>query len=84
MLSVFDGLVARVLAFATLCGVALLGLAVPAGASPASGAVLAAERFWFYWLAPLLALGSVGAALFLGVGYYVRVIRPRSRGRRVT
>jgi hypothetical protein len=55
--------------------------ATPAAAAP----VLAkdAQRFWFYWIAPLLVLAGLAAVGGLALGYYVRVLRPRSRGRKV-
>lgn len=46
--------------------------------------VLATDQFkWFYWVGPLLALSFLLLALSLGVGYYVRVLRPKWRGREV-
>jgi hypothetical protein len=59
----------------------VLGLAaVPAGAGP----VLAADRYkWFYWIGPLLLLGSFLFLLALAAGYYIRVLRPKYRGRPV-
>jgi hypothetical protein len=42
-----------------------------------------ATRFWFYWIAPLLTLGALGVIGALVYGYYVRVLRPRWRGRKV-
>lgn len=46
--------------------------------------VFADEQFkWFYWVAPLLALSFFGAMLALGLGYYVRVLRPKWRGKEV-
>lgn len=52
-------------------------------ASPAAAAtpVLAAKRFWFYWIAPILVLSAVATIAMLVVGYYVRVLRPKYRGR---
>ena len=52
-------------------------------ASPASAApVLADENYkWFYWVGPLLALSLVGLLIAVGVGYYLRVLRPKWRGR---
>jgi hypothetical protein len=52
-------------------------LASPAAAAP----VLAAKRFWFYWIAPILVLSALGIIAKLVVGYYVRVLRPKYRGR---
>ena len=60
---------------------AVIGLsAVPAGAEP----VLANDRYkWFYWVGPLLMLGAILFLIALGVGYYIRVLRPKYRGRPV-
>lgn len=63
---------------------AVLSLAfVVLTAAPAAAATpaLGAQRFWFYWIAPILVLSGVGMIAFLALGYYVRVLRPRSRGR---
>ena len=43
--------------------------------------VVAAERFWFYWIAPILVLSTIGIIVFLVLGYYLRVLRPKYRGR---
>jgi hypothetical protein len=61
--------------------VAVVGVAAaPAGAAP----VLAADRYkWFYWIGPLLLGGSFLFLLALAVGYYIRVLRPKYRGRPV-
>ena len=54
--------------------------ASPAGATP----VLANDRYkWFYWIGPLLMVGAILFLIALGVGYYVRVLRPKYRGRPV-
>jgi hypothetical protein len=54
--------------------------AAPAAADP----VLAAERYkWFYWVGPLLMIGSILFLAALGVGYYIKVLRPKYRGRPV-
>jgi hypothetical protein len=46
--------------------------------------VLATDQFkWFYWAGPLFAFGVLMLLLSLGVGYYVRVLRPKWRGREV-
>jgi uncharacterized membrane protein YgdD (TMEM256/DUF423 family) len=59
---------------------ALILMAAPAGAGP----VLADDRYkWFYWIGPLLLIGAVLFLLALAVGYYVRVLRPKYRGRPV-
>jgi hypothetical protein len=65
----------------TLATVAVLGVAaVPAGAGP----VLAADRYkWFYWIGPLLMVAAVLFLLALGAGYYIRVLRPKYRGKPV-
>ena len=54
--------------------------AAPAGAAP----VLANDRYkWFYWIGPLLMVGAILFLIALGVGYYIRVLRPKYRGRPV-
>ena len=54
--------------------------AAPAGAGP----VLANDRYkWFYWVGPLLLIASILFLLALGGGYYIRVLRPKHRGRPV-
>ena len=54
--------------------------AAPAGAAP----VLADDRYkWFYWIGPLLMVGAILFLVALGVGYYIRVLRPKYRGRPV-
>ena len=60
---------------------AVIGLsAVPVGAAP----VLANDRYkWFYWVGPLLMVGAILFLIALGVGYYIRVLRPKYRGRPV-
>jgi uncharacterized membrane protein YkvI len=69
------------LAAIPLTMLAVIGLsAVPAGAGP----VLASDRYkWFYWVGPLLMIGAILFLLALGVGYYIRVLRPKYRGRPV-
>ena len=69
------------LAAIPLTTLAVIGLgAVPAAAGP----VLANDRYkWFYWVGPLLMLGAVVFLIALGVGYYMRVLRPKYRGRPV-
>jgi len=39
-------------------------------------------KFWFYWIAPLLMIGLGGVIASLAVGYYVKVGRLESKGRR--
>ena len=54
--------------------------AAPAGAS--TGVVLANEKFkWFYWIGFVLAVSLVLWLIATLIGYYVRVLRPKSRGR---
>jgi hypothetical protein len=36
---------------------------------------------WFYWIAPVLVLSALGIVVFLVLGYYLRVLRPKYRGR---
>jgi hypothetical protein len=49
-----------------------------------ASAVLASSKFqWFYWAGPLLAVSVLGLGLAIGVGYYVKVLRPKWRGREV-
>jgi hypothetical protein len=38
-------------------------------------------KFWFYWIAPLLALGTAGLFAALAVGYWMKVGRLESKGR---
>jgi hypothetical protein len=62
--------------------VVLVTLAVPAGAATP---VLANEKFkWFYWIGFVLAASLVLWLLATAVGYYLRVIRPKHRGREVS
>ena len=63
----------------TLSLVALATLATPAGAATP---VLANEKFkWFYWIGFVLAASLALWLLATAVGYYIRVIRPKHRGR---
>ncbi|MEN9593529.1 MAG: hypothetical protein RLY23_12 [Actinomycetota bacterium] len=57
---------------------ALLIAAAPAGASPL---VLAEAMPWHYWIAPVLFLSFFGIAALLGVSYYFKVVRLKTRGR---
>jgi hypothetical protein len=63
--------------------VALVALAAaPAGAVTP---VVGDDTYkWFYWVGPILALSFVGLMLAMGVGYYVRVLRPKWRGRQTS
>lgn len=49
----------------------LLATAGPALAAPA---LIAAQRPWHYWVAPVLALSFLGLAGLLALGYVVRVV----------
>jgi len=70
---------ARVVYVVTLSLVALTTLAAKAGATTP---VLANQKFqWFYWIGFILAASLVLWLLASLVGYYVRVIRPKHRGR---
>ncbi len=70
---------ARFVYVVTLSVVALTTLAAPAGAATP---VLANEKFkWFYWIGFVLAVSLALWLLATAVGYYMRVIRPKHRGR---
>ena len=70
---------ARVGYVVTLSVIALLGLAAPAGAATP---VVASDQFkWFYWIGFVLAASLVLWLLMTVVMYYIRVIRPKHRGR---
>jgi hypothetical protein len=70
---------ARFVYVVTLSLVALTTLASPAGAATP---VLADEQFkWFYWIGFVLAASMALWLLATAVGYYMRVIRPKHRGR---
>jgi hypothetical protein len=70
----------RTAAFSVALLAALGVAAAPAGAGP----VLADDRYkWFYWVGPLLLIASILFLLALGAGYYIRVLRPKYRGRPV-
>jgi hypothetical protein len=70
---------ARIAYVVTMSMVALLALAAPAAAATP---VLADDQFkWFYWIGFVLALSLALWLLATLVGYYVKVIRPKHRGR---
>lgn len=70
--------IVRTAALALTMIAAIVVTAAPAGAAP----VLANQRYkWFYWIGPLLMVGAVLFLIALGVGYYIRVLRPKYRGR---
>jgi hypothetical protein len=73
---------ARFAYIVTLSLVALATLATPAGAATP---VLASEKFkWFYWIGFVLAASLALWLLATAVGYYIRVIRPKHRGREIS
>ena len=58
----------------------LVLVAAPAGAS--TGVVVADQQFkWFYWIGIILALSMILWLIVTAAGYYVRVMRPKYRGR---
>jgi hypothetical protein len=70
---------ARVASVVALSVVTLAALATPAAAATP---VLANEKFkWFYWIGFVLVASLVLWLLATLVGYYIRVIRPKHRGR---
>jgi hypothetical protein len=72
--------VTRIAAFPIAVLVVLGVAAAPAGATT----VLAADRYkWFYWVGPILLLVSILFLIALAAGYYIRVLRPKYRGRPV-
>ena len=38
-------------------------------------------KFWFYWIAPLLALGAGLGTARMAIGYYMKVGRLEAKGR---
>jgi hypothetical protein len=72
---------ARVAYVVTLSLVTLAALAAPAAAATGSP-VLADNQFkWFYWIGFILAASLVLWLIATLIGYYLRVIRPKHRGR---
>jgi hypothetical protein len=68
--------------FAHLVALSLVALATLASPAGAVTPVLAADKFkWFYWIGFVLAASLALWLLATAVGYYVRVIRPKHRGR---
>jgi len=68
----------------TLSMIVLAASAAPAAATSAisNSTVLASDKFkWFYWLGFILAASLILWILATVIGYYVRVIRPKHRGR---
>jgi hypothetical protein len=74
-------LVALALSASMAASMATLVLAAaPAGAS--TGVVVASDQFkWFYWIGIILAVSMVFWLIVTAAGYYVRVMRPKYRGR---
>lgn len=66
--------VAKTLRLVLLSAVIVFVAAQPAAAGPG-------QRYWFYWAAPLILLSAILLCVALGIGYYVRVVRPKYRGR---
>lgn len=66
--------VTRTLRLVLLSTVIVFAAAQPAAAGPG-------QRYWFYWAAPLIFLSAILLCVGLGIGYYVRVVRPKYRGR---
>jgi ABC-type uncharacterized transport system permease subunit len=70
----------RLVSLVTLAMAALALAAAPAGA--ATPVVVADQQIkWFYWIAIILAASMVLFLISTFVGYYLRVVRPKSRGR---
>ena len=63
----------------TVSAVLLVGL----GSTPAWADTIAAgkPKPWHFWIAPILALSVFLIVIALLVGYYVRVLGPKYRGR---
>jgi tellurite resistance protein TehA-like permease len=69
----------RAVYVATLSMIVLAATAAPATAATP---VLASDKFkWFYWLGFILAASLILWIIATLIGYYVRVIRPKHRGR---
>jgi hypothetical protein len=74
----------RAVYVATLSMIVLAATAAPAAAAPAfsDSPVLASDKFkWFYWLGFILAASLILWIIATVIGYYIRVIRPKHRGR---
>jgi drug/metabolite transporter (DMT)-like permease len=70
----------RLVSLVALSLSALTLIAAPAGA--ATPVVVANEKFkWFYWIGVILVVSFVGWLISTAVGYYLRVLRPKLRGR---
>jgi uncharacterized membrane protein YgdD (TMEM256/DUF423 family) len=74
----------KILRIAALPLTTLAVIVTTAAPAAAAGPVLANERYkWFYWVGPLLMLGAILFLGALGLGYYIKVLRPKYRGRPV-
>jgi peptidoglycan/LPS O-acetylase OafA/YrhL len=68
----------RLLAPLVVAVALVASFATPASATP----ILADDDFkWFYWVGPVLVLSLIGLLLLIALGYYLRVLRPKWRGR---
>jgi hypothetical protein len=65
-----------------LAAVTAGGLLVFASPASASTPVLAGQM-WYFWLAPILTVSTVGLVLSLWGGYIKKVLFPKYRGRKV-
>jgi hypothetical protein len=74
---VSEGTRVKTIRVALLSMVTLVLTAAPAAAATQ----YKQEHKWFYWIAPLLALLGVLSLLALAVGYCVKVVIPKYRGR---
>jgi hypothetical protein len=61
----------------TFSALMLVGL----GASPAFAVGAGTPKPWHYWIAPILGISFVGIFVAIMVGYYIKVFRPKYRGR---
>jgi peptidoglycan/LPS O-acetylase OafA/YrhL len=61
----------------TFSALLLVGL----GASPAFAVGAGTPKPWHFWIAPILAISFIGILVALMVGYYLKVFRPKYRGR---
>jgi hypothetical protein len=64
-----------VLAVGVVIGLAVLVLGVGVVFDHSGG------KFWFYWIAPLLALGVAAGIGSMAAGYYMKVGRLEAKGR---
>ena len=45
--------------------------------------ILADETYkWFYWIGFVLVLGLIACVALIGIGYYLKVLRPKWRGQK--